>query len=107
MSQRSLDQLTEAEDPAWPLIGRWVADARQAVEVLPAEREQAETTLVALQVTTRSPLGALALETGGQVSATLDALLSPAAMQFVIARHCGPLPQDNDRVLSRLRRADF
>jgi hypothetical protein len=65
VSQRSLEQLTAVEDPAWPLIQGWLADARQAVEVLPAERPQAEATLLALQVTTRSPVGALALETGG------------------------------------------
>lgn len=65
MSQRSLDQLTAVEDPAWPIIHTWIADARQVVEVMSADRAQAEATLLALQVTTRSPLGALALETGG------------------------------------------
>src|SRR5262249_8431763 len=64
-SQRSLKQLIAVEDPAWPMIRRWIADARHVVEVLPAERTQAVDTLLALQVTTRSPLGALALETGG------------------------------------------
>jgi uncharacterized protein DUF2625 len=65
VSQRSLEQLTAVEDPVWPMIRAWIADARQVVEVLPADRAQAETTLLALQVTTRSPMGALALETGG------------------------------------------
>lgn len=65
MSQRSLDQLTAVEDPAWPIICKWIADAHQAVEVLSSEQAQAEATLLALQVTTRSPLGAFALETGG------------------------------------------
>ena len=62
---RSLEQLTAVEDPAWSLIQEWVAEARQTVEMLPAEQAQAEATLLALQVTTRSPLGACALETGG------------------------------------------
>jgi hypothetical protein len=65
VSQRSLDQLTAVEDPAWPIIHNWVADAHQVVEVLSSDRAQAEATLLALQVTTRSPMGALALETGG------------------------------------------
>ena len=63
--QRSLEQLTAVEDPAWPLIQGWITEARQTVEALPAEQAQAEATLLALQVTTRSPIGALALETGG------------------------------------------
>lgn len=62
---RSLEQLTAVEDPAWPLIQGWIAEARQPVEILPAKQAQAEDTLLALQVTTRSPLGACALETGG------------------------------------------
>ncbi len=65
MSQRSLDQLTKVEDAAWQIIRGWIADARHPIEVLTAERAQAEATLLALQVTTRSPLGAFALETGG------------------------------------------
>jgi hypothetical protein len=52
-------------DPAWPLVLSWVREARHQVEVLPVERARAEDVLVALQVTTRSPMGALALETGG------------------------------------------
>ncbi|MGZ3679379.1 MAG: DUF2625 family protein [Ktedonobacterales bacterium] len=65
MSQRLLDQLIEVTNPAWPIIREWIADARHTVEVLPAERARAEATLMALQVTTRSPLGAFALETDG------------------------------------------
>lgn len=65
MSQRSLDQLIEVTNPAWPIIREWIADARDTVEVLPTKRAHAEATLLALQVTTRSPLGAFALETGG------------------------------------------
>lgn len=63
--QRSLEQLTAVEDPAWPLIQGWIAEARQTVEMLPAKKTQAEATLLALQITTRSPMGACALETGG------------------------------------------
>jgi hypothetical protein len=63
--RRSLDQLTDRDDPAWPIILGWIAGSRSAPEVLPPERSRAEAALLTLQVTTRSPLGALALETGG------------------------------------------
>jgi hypothetical protein len=65
MSQRPLAELLQVDDPAWPVIQGWIANAHIPVEVLPAERTHGERVLLALQVTTRSPLGAFALETGG------------------------------------------
>lgn len=65
MPRRSLAELTDVTDPAWPIIRQWAVVARNAVDVLPAERARAEGALLALQVTTRSPMGALALEAGG------------------------------------------
>ncbi len=62
---RSLDELIDLQDPGWPLVQEWIAKASNPVEVLPADRARAEATLVELQVTTRSPMGAIALETGG------------------------------------------
>jgi len=56
-----------SDDPAWPLVQSWLAEATNDVRVLPADRERAERTLYELQVTSRSPLGAVALETGGIV----------------------------------------
>jgi hypothetical protein len=41
--------------------------ATRSIQVLAADRSRSEAVLVALQVTTRSPMGALALETGGLV----------------------------------------
>jgi hypothetical protein len=61
---RSLEELIEREDPAWPLLELWIADATGPVEVLPPATSAGEA-LVALQVTTRSPMGAMVLETGG------------------------------------------
>lgn len=52
-------------DPACPLVLEWVKTACNDVEVLPAEREVGEAVLLHLQVTTRSPMGAIALESGG------------------------------------------
>jgi hypothetical protein len=54
-----------SDDPAWPLIDSWINDAANDVRVVPTDRGRGEETLQALQVTTRSPLGAVALETGG------------------------------------------
>jgi Protein of unknown function DUF2625 len=65
MNQRTLTELVDLHDPAWPLIQQWIAEAQNTVEVLPANRAQGEQTLLGLQVTTRSPMGAIALETGG------------------------------------------
>lgn len=62
---RSLEELIDASDPGWAVVSEWFGKARNSVQVLPATRASAEEVLLALQVTSRSPLGALALETGG------------------------------------------
>jgi len=62
---RSLDELRDVADPAWPAIRAAIAAAPSPVTVLPVDEATAEQTLVALQVTARSALGALALHTGG------------------------------------------
>lgn len=63
---KPLQELINLDDPAWPLVQKWIADARNPVKVLPpindAKREQS---LLAAQVTTRSPMGAIIYETGG------------------------------------------
>jgi hypothetical protein len=53
-----------SNDPAWPELEA-AARASGRVTILPCERDAARTCLEKLQVTTRSPLGALAHETGG------------------------------------------
>lgn len=62
---RRIEELIELEEPAIPLVREWFDAASNGVQVLPTTREAGEETLLALQVTTRSPMGALALETGG------------------------------------------
>lgn len=64
---RPLAELIDQREPAWPLVLEWLRTGRNAFEVLPTERDRGETALLALQVTTRSPLGAIALEAGGIV----------------------------------------
>ncbi len=62
---RSLTELIDLKEPGWPLVKHWLAAANKPVEVLPRDPVAAEATLQALQVTTRSPLGAVAYESGG------------------------------------------
>ncbi len=61
---RSLQELINLEDPAFPLVQQWIAMAFRPVEVLPPSNVR-EKTLHETQVTTRSPMGAVAFETGG------------------------------------------
>lgn len=61
--ERTLAEL-ESDDPAWPQIVTWARAARHSVKILPRSL-RGEQELVALQVTTRSPMGSIALETAG------------------------------------------
>ncbi|WP_314367660.1 DUF2625 domain-containing protein [Neisseria cinerea] len=62
---RSFDELIQTQDPAWPLIQEWLAEATNSVEVLPRTLEKAQEELVKTQVTIRSFMGAVVYETGG------------------------------------------
>lgn len=62
---RTLDELVDASEPALPILRQLIAECPHAVEVLACDRRAGEDALLALQVTTRSPLGAIAYETGG------------------------------------------
>jgi hypothetical protein len=87
MQKRTLPKLMNTADPAWPLVLEWVKAARNDVEVLPAEREVGEAVLLHLQVTTRSPMGAIVLESGG-------ILIDHGWLRFLGAGHrriCGSL----------------
>jgi Protein of unknown function DUF2625 len=61
---RSLRDLL-SDDPAWPLVRCWIDAASNRVEVLEARDPDRSEALEALQVTTRSPMGAIVYETGG------------------------------------------
>jgi len=65
MSSRKLSELIDTHGSAWNLIKEWIKAARNKIEILPSDRTQSESTLFQLQITTRSPMGAVALETGG------------------------------------------
>ena len=62
---RPLSELINTQDSAWPEVQQWIANASNAVEVLPANAKDRESALLAIQVTTRSPMGAIVYETGG------------------------------------------
>ena len=62
---RTLDDLINKVDPAWPLVQEWMKEAKNHIEVLPKDSLRADSTLTQLQVTTRSPMGAITYETGG------------------------------------------
>jgi hypothetical protein len=64
---RLLEELL-SEEPAWPLVQSWLAAATNDVRALQVDRADGERTLQLLQVTTRAPLGAVALETSGVVA---------------------------------------
>ncbi|MCP2262752.1 DUF2625 family protein [Promicromonospora thailandica] len=64
---RLFENLTATQEPAWPELRRLVAEAPVTVEVLPPDAAASRRTLEQLQVTTRSFLGAVVVETGGLV----------------------------------------
>ena len=62
---RPLSELINTDEPAWPEVQKWIAGATNAVEVLPVNEADRDAALLAIQVTTRSPMGAIVYETGG------------------------------------------
>lgn len=62
--KKDLGQLVNRDEPAWPLVQEWISEAVRPVEVLPPSEQSAEA-LVSVQVTTRSPMGAILFHTGG------------------------------------------
>jgi len=61
---RRLEDLIDTRQPAIELLREWVRDAEVPCDLLPPGLER-DDVLLAVQVTTRSTLGALAYETGG------------------------------------------
>lgn len=61
---RKLEELVDLKDSAMPLVRQWLAEAARPFEMLPPSARRNDV-LIGLQVTTRSPMGAIAYETGG------------------------------------------
>lgn len=64
MGTRKLEELINTDEPGIELLKQFVSEAEIPCELLPPGPER-ENALLYLQVTTRSPLGALAYDTGG------------------------------------------
>jgi hypothetical protein len=62
---RPVSELIDSAEPAWPLVQEWIRNATVPVEILPVESKVGEAALYAAQVTTRSPMGAIAYNTAG------------------------------------------
>lgn len=61
---KTLDELVRRID-ALPTLKTWVEESEGRVELLPADPQSGSATLLALQVSTRTPLGTIAYHTGG------------------------------------------
>ncbi len=62
---REIDELADVDDPAWPELQQLLEASSVPVQVLPADRDEGRRCLLQMQVTARSVLGALVLNTGG------------------------------------------
>lgn len=62
---RTLQELTNTNEPGWEVVKPWIDLAKNNVEVLPRTQQLAEEALVNIQITTRSLMGAIVYETGG------------------------------------------
>jgi hypothetical protein len=66
MMIRTLEELIEKDEPAIRLLQEWAASAEVDCDLLPPSSDR-ERVLLNVQVTTRSPLGALVYDTGGLI----------------------------------------
>lgn len=62
---RPIEDLINRENPGWLLVSSWIDSAKNFIEILPADSNNAKEALYQTQVTSRSPLGAIILTTGG------------------------------------------
>lgn len=65
MSEQDFEKQANTTDSSWPLVQQWISSAQNSVEVLKSDRKLGEAVLYQLRITSRSPMGAIALETGG------------------------------------------
>jgi hypothetical protein len=62
---KPVEKLINLDDPGWPIVQDWIKHATNKVEVLKRDSIRATDALYHVQVTTRSPMGAILYETGG------------------------------------------
>lgn len=66
---RDITELTDVDDPGWPVVLEAIAEGPTSCTVLPGDPEACRAALLQLQVTARSLLGAVVLNSGGLVLA--------------------------------------
>ncbi|NCD68931.1 DUF2625 domain-containing protein [Mucilaginibacter agri] len=66
LKTRNLAELT-ADKSGWDLVKDWAVSSKNKVEFLPVNKIKADTALHQLQITTRSPMGAIVYFTGGVI----------------------------------------
>lgn len=59
------DLIVDGPEDAWSQVLAWQSTSSRLVEILDCRRADGEATLLAAQVTTRSPIGAVAFNSGG------------------------------------------
>ena len=62
---KPISELINKDEPGWELVSEWIDQATNKIEVLEKNVKQADSALYQIQVTTRSPMGAIIHETGG------------------------------------------
>lgn len=64
-NNKSLEELIDLVDTGWPLVLEWIRKASNKIDILPRDITKAEEALHTVQISTRSPMGAILYETGG------------------------------------------
>ena len=62
---RPIEELINRKDPGWTNVKKWIDSAKNKVEVLQVDSIKSKDALYNTQVTSRSPMGAIILMTGG------------------------------------------
>lgn len=62
---KKAEELIDKVDPGWTQVVEWIKTAKNKVEILPVDALKAKEVLYKIQVTTRSPMGAIVYHTGG------------------------------------------
>jgi hypothetical protein len=62
---KSLESLIILEDPGWNLVQEWIAKASRPCEILEPSSVSRDAALLATQITTQSPMGAIIYESAG------------------------------------------
>jgi hypothetical protein len=62
---KTLEELNDKQNSAWLIMQDWFKAARNHYEILPKDTEEAAKQLIGMQLSTKTPIGAVIYETGG------------------------------------------